>query len=431
MKAALRLAVVCMSATPLARGLTVSGLLLLLLTLITQRIFPWWTLGVAAQPRLSLELQALLTSLSSIASLLLFCSAAGMPSIIHRLAVSHQVAVLPHGRAKLLASAGFVVGGLSLMAATLAYLSWVDFPLELPPIFRNSLYLCLFAFTLSYLVIWLMGLYRTTMTVFVGVLLVILCLLVPMRLSLGGFIKTQTLIIPTLFMWSMIGGLTFMAPRLAAIASRPAFIAAAAGSRDAGRAPVDLLLGTASPWRYALAQVPPLFLAGMLIDDAPGMLVLFVLLATLTGATASLAAGRSRRLWLRSFATREELYRKVEMAYVRHGIWPLLVLILMFAAAAGYADLSSTMFGMGLLSIVLAMAAGIWLGLFCTQGLGWREGGCAIAVMGLLMAGAILCAAAPPRYLVLFALDLALLSLVAGFRYLAMKRWREIDWMRC
>lgn len=431
MKAVLRLAVVCMSATPLAHGLAIAGLILVLLTLITQRIFPWWTLGVAAQPRLALGFQLVLALLSSIASLLLFCSATGMPALIHRLAMGHQVGVMPHGRLKLLTSAGLVVGGLSLLSATLAYLSFVDFPLELPPIFWSSLYLSLFAFTLSYMVIWLMGLYRTTMTTFVGVLLVILCLLVPMRLSLRGAMETQILLIPTLLMWGMIGGLIFAAPRFATIAKRPAFIADGAGSPGAGSKPIDLLLGTANPWRYALAQTPPLFLAGMLVVDTPGMLVLFVLLATLTGAAASLAAGRSRRLWLRSGASRAELYRMVESAHVRQGVWSLLVLILMFALVGGLAKFSPAKFGTGIVLLVVAMATGNWLGLFCTQGLGWREGGCAIIATGLLISGAYLCVAAPPHYLAAFSLDLAFLGLIAGIRYLAMRRWREIDWMRC
>ncbi|HLB30121.1 MAG TPA: hypothetical protein VJN91_01215 [Gammaproteobacteria bacterium] len=436
MKTIFRLVVAFLSGTPLARGLALSGLTLALAAIVCQRYLPWWTLGGSNYPRLSLDVQAMLAMLSSIASLLLFCSATGMPNLVHRLATGHSIAVMPQGRMKLLASAGLLVVGQALLAATLAYLSFIGFPLDLPPIFWNSLRLSLFAFTLSYLVIWLLGLYRMPMTLFAGLMLVILCLFVPLQLSVTGRVDTRSFIIPILLMWGMVGGLIFNAPRLLAwsrgLAGSPSVIdphgIAAASTMGS---PVDFLLGTARPWRYAVAQIIPILIAGLFVQDAQGKLVLFVLLAALSGAASSFAPGRSRRLWLRSFTSREELYRKVEAAYLRHNAMPLLALILIFALVSGLIGYSPAQFGAGLVLLVLAAAVGNWLGLSCTSGLGWLEGGGAIVSMSLLMVGAYACAGAPLPFYAGIGIGLLLLGLTLGFRYLAIRRWAVIDWRLC
>ena len=83
----------------------------------------------------------------------------------------------------------------------------------------------------------------------------------------------------------------------------------------------------------------------------------------------------------------------------------------------------------GIPLLIVGCAAGTYLGLMMTRGIGWLDGMCAGGTM-LLMLGVALYALSLP-YLALATADLVLAGLAIAFRLLSRSRWAQLDWILC
>jgi hypothetical protein len=154
-------------------------------------------------------------------------------------------------------------------------------------------------------------------------------------------------------------------------------------------------------------------------------------LSVLCGATASLAATRSRALWLRTQCTRAELFARVERAFWRYNSYALGTLLVMLVVVGKYLALptSTIAFGLGLLALATALST--YLGLTITSTIGWIQAGAAALTMLGLMTVAIYASSPATSVTTIIALELALAVLAVIFRQLARRRWNGLDWMLC
>jgi hypothetical protein len=200
------------------------------------------------------------------------------------------------------------------------------------------------------------------------------------------------------------------------------------------------LIGTARPWALAAGQVVPILLATFFLNgfqremapSAPSPWLFFLtILSILAGAGASVAATRSRGLWLRAHWTRAELFRRVEDAFWRHNSYSLAVLLVMLVAVGTYFYLPTAMlaFGMGLLTLGTALST--YLGLMITARIGWLDAALAVATMLALMIVALYASAPGAPTAKIVALEAALAATAVLFRHVAQRRWAGLDWMRC
>jgi hypothetical protein len=211
------------------------------------------------------------------------------------------------------------------------------------------------------------------------------------------------------------------------------------GASYRGGGEIDFVLGTGRPWVLAFGQVVPILIAAYFLSGfavaAPSaqnpLLFFMTILSILAGAIASLAATRSRSLWLRAHWTRAELFRRIEDALWRHNSAALgvLLVVLVVIGWSFYVATPTLAFGMGL--VTLAVALSTYLGLMITARIGWLEAVLAVATMLLLMAAANYASRPTTPATVVLALEAALVALVLIFRTVAQRRWLEIDWMRC
>jgi hypothetical protein len=108
--------------------------------------------------------------------------------------------------------------------------------------------------------------------------------------------------------------------------------------------------------------------------DAPSIWLFYLtIFSALSGAITSLAATRSRALWLRAHWTRGELFARVEAAFWRHNSYALGVLLIVLVAIGTYVGLSTQLLGFGLPLLLLGSAVSTYLGLMMTRGIGWLE----------------------------------------------------------
>ena len=198
-------------------------------------------------------------------------------------------------------------------------------------------------------------------------------------------------------------------------------------------------MGTGRPWALALGQVVPILMAAYFLSgfevmapSAPSPWLFFMtILSILAGAIASMAATRSRRLWLRTPWTRRELFRRVEKALWGHNSFALGVLLIMFVVLGSHAFVPTNVlvFGMGLLMLGIALST--YLGMMMTApgrlaGCGAR--GCGDA--GIDDRRDVRIQAAMPATAVARSRDRTRGSCPV-FRIIAQRRWTHLDWMRC
>jgi hypothetical protein len=213
-----------------------------------------------------------------------------------------------------------------------------------------------------------------------------------------------------------------------------------AGATYDGGGEVDFLIGTARPWTLAFGQVVPVLIAAYFLNgfqpnmapSAPSPWLFFLtILSILSGAVASLAATRSRGLWLRAHWTRAELFRRVEDAFWRHNSYALSVLLVMLVVIGTYFYLPTGMlvFGMGLL--MLGTALSTYLGLMITTRIGWIDAALAVATMLGLMLVAVYASAPSTPAAKIVVLEALLTAAALIFRDVARRRWTSLDWMLC
>lgn len=439
MSSVLRLVRTYFAGTPLACGLTVSGLIALVVGNIAAFLVPPWTVGTGIRTDISELQEFVVVALPWIAVLMLFFSSTLMPATVDRLALGRQICVLPHGRLRLLGSAVATASLIATATAGSSAMAFYRYPVEisLVAVFARTFAVAFTGFGYVYVAVWILSKLRSGPGLLAGSLLVI----VSLGLALRYIGSPQTdLPLPVwlgLLAWAAFGALLLAGQRVAhAIAGARARLAALRARLlppQAYRAgsETDLLLGTTRPWMLALGQGVPIGIAAWYIPLPAVWLFFLVLFGAISGAATSYAAARSRRLWLRLPLSRAELFRLVERSFWRYFGYTLCVLLLLLAVVGSYLGFESSLIALGLPLVLLGAAMSVYLGLMMTKGLGWRETLLGLGTMLLLVWATFATARADPALDLAIGLQIAVASLALLYRSLAKGRWHGLDWALC
>ncbi len=364
-----------------------------------------------------------------------------LPTLFARLAASHYLYVLPYGRVKILASVFTTITLVALVAAGTTTVYYARTPMQLDVVFERAFVVSLLTCNLLYAVLWLTGKSTSAIGVLVGSIVMIATLVLPLRFIA---LPSRSLAAPwaaSFLIWGGLAAAFLLAPRRKGTVGkiRQAIAGRFKGISYKGGEEVDFLVGTSRPWALALGQVVPILMAAYFLSGfevaapyAPSpWLFLMTILSILAGAIASMAATRSRRLWLRAPWTRAQLFRRVETALWSHNSFALGVLLIMLVVLGSHAYLPTNVlvFGMGLLMLGIALST--YLGLMITAPVGWLDAALAVAAMLLLMMVATYASRPLMPATAVFAMEAGLAALALVFRTIAQRRWTQLDWMRC
>jgi hypothetical protein len=244
-------------------------------------------------------------------------------------------------------------------------------------------------------------------------------------------------------LWSALAAGFLFAPRIAPVAVRLKHSLAerfGGASYHGGGREIDFMLGTANPWPLALGQIAPVLIAGYYLhgfapaqnEAAPNPWLFFMtILSVVSGAMTSVAATRSRALWLRAHWTRGELFTRVERAFWSSSCFALGVLFVALVGIGAYLEMPTRTlaFGLGLLGLGTALST--YLGLLITTAIGWRLAVLAAATMLALMNASVYVAMPATPTTTIVALEVALAAAALVYRQLAARRWSSLDWMMC
>jgi hypothetical protein len=236
--------------------------------------------------------------------------------------------------------------------------------------------------------------------------------------------------------WTVFGAGFLLWPRFKAARARRererfSGIVDALSGRTAGRE-FDVVLGTSNPWLQVAALALPLILVSRFVGEFTAVWLYFLtIMSVVTGVISSQAASKSRALWLRGDWSRTELFTMVERSVWRHNGIVLGVLLLLTVGIGLYARFTSTLLINGLLLLVLGTLLSTYIGLLVTRGLRWLEIVASVAVMLLLMALAELVARENVDLSAVHALEAGLAGVAVGLRFIARRRWTQIDWTAC
>jgi hypothetical protein len=434
MKTVLRLVYAYFTGTPLTRGLTVAGLLSCLFVIGS----------VAYLPQTSY-----LMAVAAAGQLALFLGSAPMPLVFARMARGTGLALLPHGRPKLLASALITVALVSLPAAIITPLAYaaghgvklsdaathpgaVRFMVDMGLLIYTSL--TLLAGWL-YVALGLLAGQRNATGLWKSMIIVVLLIIVPVReiQELSG--KIEWNLLQLALSWGVFGVAFLAWPRIRGALAAPGWRIrprSQVTASDTWGREVALILGTHNPWLLAGGLVLPLIIATRAGLQSPEIWLFFLtIFSVVTGAYSGQAAGRSRALWLLRGWTRTELFAEVERAYWRHNAIVAGMLLVIMVGIGSYTRLPGELLAGGLPLLALGTALSTYLGLTLTRGLRWIEVALGSGVMLTLMAVSLLLGQELVRLWLVFAIELMLLSLVWVLRVVARRRWSRIDWIEC
>jgi hypothetical protein len=303
----------------------------------------------------------------------------------------------------------------------------------------------LLAYTLLYVVLWFIGRSRSTGKL-AGLAAAIAALALPLRFVAMPNTSLVGPWVACVLVWAAIAAGFLFAPRIAFVAARLKHSLAdrfgVASYRGGGRE-IDFMLGTANPWPLALGQIAPVLIAGYYLrgfvpagfapDEAtPNPWLFFMtILSVVSGAMTSVAATRSRALWLRANWTRDELFARVERAFWSSSCFALGVLLVALVTIGSYLAMPTRTlaFGIGLLGLGTALST--YLGLLITAAIGWRLAVVAVATMLALMIASMYVATPATSTTTIVALELGLAAAALAYRQLAARRWARLDWMLC
>jgi hypothetical protein len=440
MKAIARLIYTCFTGTALLRAITPLGLLAGVVGSALIVYLPPLTGESGGPSRFSLAQEAFFTFLP-VAGLMCFVFGGSLlPALFARLASSHYLYVLPHGRAKLLVSAFATVALPSLFAALIVTAYYYKLPFALDFVFQRAIAVSFVTISFLYVVLWLTG-KSGPIGLLVGSFVLIATLVLPLRFIA---IPSTSLAIPwtaCALLWTTFAGGFLLAPRLKAPLGRLRHVLTGlAGASYRGGGEIDFLVGTARPWILAAGQAVPIVIATYFMSAlhiaqtsaGPSPWVFFLtIISVTTGAVASLAATRGRALWLRTRWTRAELFRHVEGAFWRYNCYTLGTLLVVLVAIGDAVGVQTRVlaFGMGLLALGSVLST--YIGLIVTARIGWSDVALAVAAMLALMAAALRVSspATPAATIVAFEVGLAVFAIAV--REVARRRWSRIDWMLC
>ncbi len=368
-----------------------------------------------------------------------------MPSMLTRLATSRYAHVLPHGRAKLLASAFCTVAVVAAVASATASLYYLQTPIPIGLVFERAFTVSLLSYTLLYIVLWFIG-RSHSIGKLVGLAAAIAVLALPLRFFAAPSTSVGGPWIASGVLWAALAAGFLFAPQIARVAARLKQLLAqrfGRASYNGGGHEIDFMLGTANPWPLALGQIAPVLIAGYYLrgflpvgfaqnEATPNPWLFFMtLLSVVSGAMTSVAATRSRALWLRAAWTREELFARVERAFWSSSCFALGVLLFALVAVGSYLEMPTRAlaFGLGLLGLGTALST--YLGLLITAAIGWRLAVLAVATMLALMVASMYVATPATPTTTIVALEGALAAAALVFRRFAARRWARLDWMLC
>jgi hypothetical protein len=435
MKAVARLVYTYFAATPLTRGLAIVGLIVMTSGMVGYLYFPIWTLGSGNYTRTPLWLQSVILSAAPLGLMLLFSSITLLPRIVERFALGRLICVLPGARLGILVSVAVTAGGIALLTATGVTLAFYYFPSPLKP---ESVFARTFATAFADLSLLLAALWIVAKTR--GIWLVVGSVLIVLGVTSGlAFIGrpsgVSALVSVGALAWVAFGAVLTAGAKLRHRLARPraalkrllAHIVPSPAYTEGSE--LQWLLGTSRPWVVALGQALPVAVAAGAMRQNVVWLFNLTLLSGISGAITSMAATRSRALWLHYGWTREELFRRVEAGYWRYNAHSLGVLLLLFVAIGAYLELPTPVLALGLALLALGSIVSAYLGLTMTRGLRAAETVAGIATMGLMLFAAVAVADANIGRVV--TLELGLVALAAGYRTIAIARWKGLDWMLC
>jgi len=435
MKAVARLVFTYFTGAPLLRACTFVGLALIALDLYF----------VATQPGPGEKLW-----LAVLGLIFLFVGSSLMPVTFGRLARSHSIGVLPGGRFKLLLSAfitillvalpvGLLSQGMSISGANGSLPELMkdprvrDFVLGVAALTFTSA--VLFAGWL-YLAIWFLTSQRNLAGLFKGLLVVMLLIFAPARDIHDFTVSLIWNLQQIAVLWFVFGAGFLLWPRFKAARARRtrerfAGLARVLTGRTAGRE-FDVLLGTANPWLLVAALALPLLLMVRLVGEVPSAWLFFLtIFSGVTGAFSGQAAERSRALWLRGSWSRAELFVAVERSIWRHNAYVLGALVLVIVWIGLDAEFPPVLLAAGFSLVMLGAVLSTYLGLMITRGLRWPEIVAGVVVMFSLMALGMLAGFETVDLTTVFALEACMIALAMAFRFIARRRWMQIDWMVC
>jgi hypothetical protein len=445
MRAVLRLLWIYFTGSALGRRISAVTALLFSSALVVAFFFPEWGLmfQTGYMPDASLALVLVVTAVPVLTILGLFFGTFMLPLVIGQLSTTRRLHALPNGRAIVLSSA-FACVTLIAFAFTFLMLS------PLPAPYREGLYLrefsgALVGFTLLYVALWFVVQSRTAFGKLTSSMLFIAVLSIPAVLA--PHIGVAERLATALVLWTAIalwvgrfdparGRFDRLVTRLLspgiASATRQDSPTNGPDTQPATRVSehrrLDALVGTANPWVLALAQIVPFLIALLFVRDPEGLLFYLALFAVLTGAVASLAARRSRALWLRAHWTRDEIFAHLERSFWRQNRYALLWLAAAHISICAYFSLPLRTVTLGLPLLGLGIAASTYLGFMTTRRIGWVEIPLVLAAMLLVMYMAMSIPDGRTPDAVIVAVELGLLAAAFSFRQLARRRWHRIDW---
>jgi hypothetical protein len=367
-----------------------------------------------------------------------------LPTLFARLAASHYLYVLPYGRIRILVSVFITLALVALVAAGTTTVYYMRTPLQLDVVFERAFVVSLLTCNLLYVVLWITGKSSSAIGLLVGSVVMIATLVVPLPFIAQPSRSLAAPWVASFLIWGLFAAAFLLAPRWKGNVGRirQAIAARFKGASYQGGGEVDFLIGTARPWTLALGLVVPILMAGGFLSrfevavppapSAPNPWLFFMtILSILAGAIASLAATRSRTLWLRAAWTRAQLFRRVEDALWRHNSFALgvLLVLLVVLGSQAYSPTKVLVFGMGL--AMLGIALSTYLGMMITAPIGWLDAALAVTAMVLLMIAANYASRPATPAAAVYAFEATLAALALIFRSIAQRRWVHLDWMRC
>jgi hypothetical protein len=394
MSTVLRLVFTFFTGTPITRGLTIAGIALFGASILTVTYLPQ---------------TAYMLAFAHVGELALFLGSGLMPMMFGRMAQGHALRMMPFGRVKLLASALITVAIVALPAGLVTPVALVA---------SNGAKLAdlsKYPGAVDFLVDTGLLIY-TSVALIAGWLYLIMWFNVSQR-NLAGLAKSLFIILLVVFI-------------PAREIEEPNF-RRSSGSDTWGKE-VALILGTHNPWLLVGAMVLPMLIATRAGTSSPGIwLFVLTIFSTVTAAVAGQAASRSRALWLRSSASRAELFAEVERSFWRHNAVVLGILLALMIGIGSYVRLPGQLLAGGLPLLVLGTLSTTYLGFTLTRGLRWLEICIGAAVMLTLMSVALLLGANLVNLALVFAIEALLLAVVFVLRAVARRRWSRIDWIEC
>jgi hypothetical protein len=436
MSAVLRLIWTYFTATPLMRGLVLVGLVCAGAGMVGYLYYPPWTLGNGVRNS-ALWLQAALLVAPWYGLMLLFFASSLLPVIVERLALGRMIVILPGARVAVLVSALATAGLIATLAALTGIFAFYYYPNEIKPenVFGRTLLVVFSDVSVMYVALWIVGKTRG-IWLLIGSLLIAVGIVTPLGL-IGRPTGLPAFVWIGVAVWLGFAALLLLGGRLKQALARSRARAVSLARRAvpaatyASGSELELLLGTGQPWLVALGQAIPILVAAWLFRQQAVWLFFLTLFSAIAGAVTSMAAARSRVLWLRNDWTRAELFGHVEAAYWRYNAYPLGVLLLLYVGIGSYLELQTPRLAFGTVLLVLGSIASLNLGLMMTRGLHWLETALGIVTMGLLMAAAVTIGDDALDRATVIELEIVLLALAVTYRAIASARWKSLDWMVC